>query len=326
MIEFNIFIRKVKFLFNYIIKRLLQLIPVLFGVSVIVFLMIYLIPGDAAEIIGGPTATAEEVESIRVKLGLDRPMYEQYIKYISGVLRGELGYSFQTGQSVSEAIKIRYGNTFSLAVFSAIIAAIIGVGAGVIAAVKQNSWFDYLSMSVATFGISAPTFWIGLLLIVVFCVKLKWLPISGFSSQFWTKDGLTHMILPSITLGFSSAAMIARMTRSSILEIIHQDYVETARAKGLSERVVILKHALKNALIPVITVIGVNFGGLLGGAVVVESVFAINGIGRLMVQSINARDFPMVQGTVLVVATTFVIINLLTDIIYAVIDPRISYK
>lgn len=315
-----------KFLFNYIIKRLLQLIPVLFGVSVIVFLMIYLIPGDAAEIIGGPTATAEEVESIRVKLGLDRPMYEQYIKYISGVLRGELGYSFQTGQSVSEAIKIRYGNTFSLAVFSAIIAAIIGVGAGVIAAVKQNSWFDYLSMSVATFGISAPTFWIGLLLIVVFCVKLKWLPISGFSSQFWTKDGLTHMILPSITLGFSSAAMIARMTRSSILEIIHQDYVETARAKGLSERVVILKHALKNALIPVITVIGVNFGGLLGGAVVVESVFAINGIGRLMVQSINARDFPMVQGTVLVVATTFVIINLLTDIIYAVIDPRISYK
>ncbi|HBM76310.1 MAG TPA: peptide ABC transporter permease [Clostridiaceae bacterium] len=313
-------------MFNYIIKRLLQLIPVLFGVSVIVFLMIYLIPGDAAEIIGGPTATAEEVENIRVKLGLDRPMYEQYIKYISGVLRGELGYSFQTGQSVSEAIKIRYGNTFSLAVFSAIIAAIIGVGAGVIAAVKQNSWFDYLSMSVATFGISAPTFWIGLLLIVVFCVKLKWLPISGFSSQFWTKDGLTHMILPSITLGFSSAAMIARMTRSSILEIIHQDYVETARAKGLSERVVILKHALKNALIPVITVIGVNFGGLLGGAVVVESVFAINGIGRLMVQSINARDFPMVQGTVLVVATTFVIINLLTDIIYAVIDPRISYK
>jgi peptide/nickel transport system permease protein len=316
----------VKFLFNYIIKRLLQLIPVLFGVSVIVFLMIYLIPGDAAEIIGGPTATAEEVENIRVKLGLDRPMYEQYIKYISGVLKGELGYSFQTGQSVSEAIKIRYGNTFSLAVFSAIIAAIIGVGAGVIAAVKQNSWFDYLSMSVATFGISAPTFWIGLLLIVVFCVKLKWLPISGFSSQFWTKDGLMHMILPSITLGFSSAAMIARMTRSSILEIIHQDYVETARAKGLSERVVILKHALKNALIPVITVIGVNFGGLLGGAVVVESVFAINGIGRLMVQSINARDFPMVQGTVLVVATTFVIINLLTDIIYAVIDPRISYK
>lgn len=313
-------------MFNYITKRLLQLIPVLLGVSIIVFLMIYLIPGDAAEIIGGPTATAEEVANIRVKLGLDRPMHEQYIKYLSGVLKGDLGYSFQTGQSVSEAIKIRYGNTFSLALFSALIATVIGVSAGIIAAVKQNSWFDYLSMSIATFGISAPTFWIGLLFIVVFCVKLKLLPISGFSSRFWTKDGLMHMILPAITLGFSSAAMIARMTRSSILEIIHQDYVETARAKGLSENVVVLKHALKNALIPVVTVIGVNFGGLLGGAVVVESVFAINGIGRLMVQAINARDFPMVQGTVLIVAATFVIINLITDIIYAVIDPRISYK
>ena len=311
---------------SYIARRLLQLIPVLVGVSVVVFLMIYLIPGDAAEIIGGPTATAEEITNIRVKLGLDRPMYEQYFKYISGVLQGDLGYSFQTGQAVSEAIKTRYANTFNLAIFSVLIAAIIGVCAGIIAAVKQNSWFDYLSMSIATLGISAPTFWIGLLLIVVFCVNLKWLNISGFNGQIWTKEGFVSMLLPATTLGFNSAAMIARMTRSSVLEIIHQDYIHTARAKGLNERLVVLKHALKNALIPIVTVIGVNFGALLGGTVVVESVFAINGIGRLMVQAINARDFPMVQGTVLVVATTFVLINLLTDILYGVIDPRISYK
>jgi len=313
-------------LLNYFLKRLLQLIPVLIGVSIVVFLMIYLIPGDAAEVIGGPTATAEEVVNIRIKLGLDRPMHEQYFKYLSGVLKGDLGYSFQTGQAVSEAIRTRYANTFNLAIFSVLIAALIGVCAGIIAAVKQNSWFDYLSMSIATLGISAPTFWIGLLLIVVFCVQLKILNISGFNGQIWTREGFTAMILPAATLGFNSAAMIARMTRSSVLEIIHQDYIHTARAKGLNEKIVILKHALKNALIPIVTVIGVNFGSLLGGTVVVESVFAINGIGRLMVQAINARDFPMVQGTVLIVASTFVLINLLTDMLYAVIDPRISYK
>lgn len=311
---------------SYFLKRLLQLIPVLVGVSIVVFLMIYLIPGDAAEVIGGPTATAEEIVNIRVKLGLDRPMHEQYFRYMSDVLKGDLGYSFQTGQAVSEAIKTRYANTFNLAIFSVLIAAIIGVCAGIIAAVKQNSWFDYLSMSIATLGISAPTFWIGLLLIIVFCVQLKVLNISGFNGQIWTKEGFVAMILPATTLGFNSAAMIARMTRSSVLEIIHQDYIHTAKAKGLNGRIVVLKHALKNALIPIVTVIGVNFGSLLGGTVVVESVFAINGIGRLMVQAINARDFPMVQGTVLVVASTFVLINLLTDILYAVIDPRISYK
>ncbi|MDI6600427.1 MAG: ABC transporter permease [Thermoanaerobacteraceae bacterium] len=311
---------------GYIVKRLLQLIPVLIGVSIVVFLMIYLIPGDAAEVIAGPTATAEEITNIRIKLGLDQPAYVQYFRYMSGVVRGDLGYSFQTGQAVSEAIATRYVNTFGLALFSALIAVIIGVTAGIISAVKQNSWFDHICMSISILGISAPTFWIGLLLIIIFCVELKILPISGLSGQLWTWDGMKHMILPAITLGFNSSAMIARMTRSSVLEIIHQDYIMTARAKGLSEFIVIMKHAFKNALIPIITVIGIDFGSLLGGAVVVESVFAINGIGRLMVQSINARDFPMVQGTVLVVATTFVLINLMVDIIYAAIDPRISYK
>ncbi|TZE80979.1 ABC transporter permease [Calorimonas adulescens] len=311
---------------GYIVKRLLQLIPVLIGVSIVVFLMIYLIPGDAAEVIAGPTATAEEIANIRIKLGLDQPAYVQYFRYMSGVVRGDLGYSFQTGQAVSEAIATRYVNTFGLALFSALIAVIIGVTAGIISAVKQNSWFDHICMSISILGISAPTFWIGLLLIIIFCVELKILPISGLSGQLWTLDGMKHMILPAVTLGFNSSAMIARMTRSSVLEIIHQDYIMTARAKGLSEFIVIMKHAFKNALIPIITVVGIDFGSLLGGAVVVESVFAINGIGRLMVQSINARDFPMVQGTVLVVATTFVLINLMVDIIYAAIDPRISYK
>jgi peptide/nickel transport system permease protein len=181
-------------------------------------------------------------------------------------------------------------------------------------------------MSVSTLGISAPSFWIGLMLMVVFCIKLKLFPISGFNGKIWTADGISHMILPAVTLGFGSSAMIARMTRSSLLEIIHQDYIQTARAKGVKEKLVILKHALKNALIPIITIVGLDFGGLLGGAVVVESVFAINGVGRLMVQAINARDFPMVQGTVFVVAITFVLINLMVDLLYAVADPRISYK
>lgn len=311
---------------KYILKRLLQLIPVLIGVSILVFLMTYLIPGDAAEVIGGPTATAEEIVNIRQKLGLNQPAYIQYFKYMLHVLRGDLGFSFQTGQPVGEAIGVRYGNTFSLALFSALLAMIIGVVVGIISASKQNSWFDRISMSISTLGISAPSFWIGLLLIVVFSIKLKLMPISGFNGKVWTIDGLIHLILPAVTLGFGSSAMIARMTRSALLEIIHQDYIQTARAKGVKERLVILKHALKNALIPIITIVGLDFGGLLGGAVVVESVFAINGLGRLMVQAINARDFPMVQGTVFVVATTFVLVNLLVDILYAAVDPRISYN
>lgn len=308
------------------IKRLFKLIPVLFGVSIAVFLMIYLIPGNAAEVVAGPTATPEEIHNIAVKLGLDQPAYVQYLRYMGGVLKGDLGYSYQTGQSVAEAISTRYANTFSLALFSALVATIVGVGTGIVASAKRNSFFDRLSMGISTLGISAPSFWIGLLFMIIFSMKLKWLPISGFNGMIWTKEGFSSLILPAVTLGFGSAAMTSRMTRSSMLEIIHQDYIQTARAKGVKERIVILKHALKNALIPIITIVGLNFGSLLGGAVVVESVFAINGIGRLMLQAISARDFPMVQGTVLVVATTFIIINLIVDILYAAIDPRIQYS
>jgi len=313
-------------LHKYIIRRFLQLIPVLIGVSIVIFLMIYLIPGDAAEVIAGPTATAEEVANIRIKLGLDRPPHEQYLGYMARVVQGVLGYSFQTGQAVSEAIAGRYVNTLSLAVFSALIAVVLGITAGIVAAAARNSWFDRLAMAVATLGISAPTFWIGLMLIIVFSVTLRLLPVAGFNGRIWTVEGFLQLLLPSLTLGFRSAAMIARMTRSSLLEIIHQDYIQTARAKGVREISVLLKHAFKNALVPIVTVIGVDFGVLLGGAVVVESVFAINGLGRLMVQAISARDFPMVQGTVLVVATTFVLVNLFVDLLYSVIDPRIAYS
>ena len=310
---------------TYVIRRILQLFPVLLGVSVVIFLMIYLIPGDAAEVIAGPTATAEEVANIRIKLGLDRPAYEQYLSYMSRVFQGDFGYSFQTGQAVSEAIAGRYVNTLSLAVFSALVAIILGIGAGIIAAATRNSWFDRFAMAVATLGISAPTFWIGLMLIIVFSVTLRLLPVAGFNGRIWSVEGFLQLLLPALTLGFHSSAMIARMTRSSLLEIIHQDYIQTARAKGVREIKVLLKHAFKNALIPIVTIIGVDFGSLLGGAVVVESVFAINGLGRLMVQAISARDFPMVQGTVLVIATTFVLVNLLVDLLYSAIDPRISY-
>jgi len=313
-------------LHKYIIRRFLQLIPVLIGVSIVIFLMIYLIPGDAAEVSAGPTATAEEVANIRIKLGLDRPPHEQYLGYMARVFQGDLGYSFQTGQAVSEAIAGRYVNTLSLAVFSALIAVVLGITAGIVAAAARNSWFDRLAMAVATLGISAPTFWIGLMLIIVFSVTLRLLPVAGFNGRIWTVEGFLQLLLPSLTLGFRSAAMIARMTRSSLLEIIHQDYIQTARAKGVREISVLLKHAFKNALVPIVTVIGVDFGVLLGGAVVVESVFAINGLGRLMVQAISARDFPMVQGTVLVVATTFVLVNLFVDLLYSVIDPRIAYS
>lgn len=311
---------------RYLSKRILQLIPVLFGVSVMVFLMIYLIPGNAAEVIAGPAASADDVRNISIKLGLNKPAYVQYFNYIGGVLKGNLGYSYQTGQSVSNAIGVRYVNTFSLALLSALIAVIIGVSTGIIAGTFRNSWFDRICMGISTFGISAPTFWIGFMLIVIFSVKLKMFPISGFNGNIFSINGFIHLLLPALTLGFNSSAMIARMTRSTLLEVISEDYIQTARAKGLKEKTVILKHAFKNVLVPIVTIVGIDFGSLLGGAVVVESVFAINGIGRLMIQAISARDFPMVQGTVLVVATTFVIINLFVDILYSAIDPRIKYS
>jgi peptide/nickel transport system permease protein len=308
-----------------IVRRFIQLILLLIGISFLVFTSMHIAPGDPAAIIGGPTATESDIAAIRENLGLNDPFLVQYWNYLKGILQGDLGYSYQTKQSVAEAIAIRFPNTLNLAIASMIVAVVIGVMAGIISALKQNSWLDVTSTVFALAGISIPNFWLGTILILVFAVNLQVLPVGGLDAPFWTVEGMKQLILPATTLGTGSAAMIARMSRSSMLEVIRADYIRTARAKGLKEKSIIGIHALKNAMIPVITVIGLNFGFLLGGTIITEQVFAINGIGRLMIDAIAARDFPMVQGSVLLVATLFVLVNLIVDIIYVFIDPRISY-
>ena len=310
---------------NYILRRLFSLFLLLIGVSFIVFISMHLIPGDPAQIIGGPTATQSDIHAIRQSLGLNEPILTQYWHYLVGLVHGNLGYSYQTKEPVSQAIMIRFPNTLNLAIASIVVAIFIGIPAGIISALKQNSITDISTTSVVLLGMSIPHFWLGAMLILLFAVDLQWLPVSGLSAPFWTLDGLRHLILPAITLGTGSAAMIARMSRATMLEVIRSDYIRTARAKGVKERTVIWLHALRNAMIPVITVIGLNFGFLLGGTIITEQVFAINGVGRLLIESIISRDFPMVQGAVLLIATLFVVVNLLVDILYALIDPRISY-
>lgn len=309
-----------------IVRRIAQLFLLLIGISFIVFMSMHIAPGDPASIIGGPTATQSDIDAIKEKLGLNDTVFVQYWRYISGVLQGDLGYSFQTKQSVSEALIIRFPNTLNLAIASIIVAVVIGVTVGIISALKRNSWVDIVGTVAALAGISIPNFWLGTILILIFSVNLQWLPVGGLSAPFWTIEGMKQLALPAITLGTASAAMIARMTRSTMLEVISADYVRTARAKGVKEKTVIMFHCLRNAMIPVITVIGLNFGFLLGGTIITEQVFAINGVGRLMIDAIASRDFPMVQGSVLLVATLFVVVNLAVDIVYAFIDPRISYE
>ncbi|PEJ58256.1 MULTISPECIES: ABC transporter permease [unclassified Bacillus (in: firmicutes)] len=308
-----------------ILRRLFQLFLLLLGISFLVFASMHLAPGDPAAVIGGPTATKADLSAIRESLGLNDPFFVQYWHYLSGVLHGNFGYSFQTKQSVAEAISIRFPNTLSLAIASMVVAVIIGVVTGIISALKQNSWMDVSSTIIALAGISVPNFWLGAILILIFGVNLQILPVGGLDSPIWTLAGLKQIILPAIALGTASAAMIARMSRSSMLEVIRADYIRTARAKGVKEKSIVWIHALKNSMIPVITVIGLNFGFLLGGTIITEQVFAINGVGRLMIDAIASRDFPMVQGAVLLVATLFVIVNLFVDILYVFIDPRISY-
>jgi peptide/nickel transport system permease protein len=309
-----------------IVRRFIQLVFLLFGISFLVFSSMYLAPGDPASMIGGPTATETDLEAIRDNLGLNEPFLAQYGNYLAGVVQGDLGFSYQTRQPVSEAIAIRFPNTLKLAIASMVIAVLIGIFAGLISALKHNSWMDLTSTTFALAGISIPNFWLGALLILIFSVNLQWLPVAGLSDPWFTVEGMKQLILPAITLGTGSAAMIARMVRSSMLEVVRADYVRTARAKGVKERNVIWIHTLKNAMIPVITVIGLNFGALLGGTIITEKVFAINGVGRLMIDAIAARDFPMVQGSVLLVATLFVLVNLIVDIVYTYIDPRIKFQ
>jgi peptide/nickel transport system permease protein len=304
---------------RYILKRVIMLLPVLFGVSLISFSLLHMVPGDPAVLLAGEDANPEFIKKVRAEYGLDQPLYVQYVHFVSHVARGDFGISIRNREPVIKLLKERFLFTIQLSFLSILIAGFLGLIAGVISATRQYSLFDNLSMVGALFGISMPIFWFGLLLMLVFSVHLRWFPAGG-------KGTIIHLILPAIALGAASAAVIARMTRASMLEIIRQDYIRTARANGLREFVITYRHALKNAMIPVITVFGLEFGYMLGGAVLTETVFSLPGVGRLMVDGIFWRDYPIVQGSMLLVATTFVVVNLLTDIAYAFFDPRIRYE
>ncbi|MEW5934476.1 MAG: nickel ABC transporter permease [Bacillota bacterium] len=304
---------------QYAARRLLLLIPILIGVSVVVFLLVHLIPGDPARVLAGQEATREDIEAIRHRLGLDAPLHLQYFRFAAGLAGGDLGESIRTGRPVVEELRVRWPVTIRLTVCALVVMILLGVPAGIISATRPNSVFDNTSMMAALVGVSMPVFWLGLMLMLLFAYYLRLLPTAG--STTWK-----HFVLPALTLGLSSSAILARLTRSSMLEVMGQDFVRTARAKGLAERVVIYKHALRNALIPVVTVVGLEFGSLLGGAVLTETVFTINGMGRYMVLSIGFRDYPVVQGAVLIFALGFVLVNLVVDLTYAVVDPRIRYR
>ena len=299
-------------------KRLVYLVLVLVGVSFLVFLLLYMTPGDPVRMMLGESATPEAQAELRLELGLDDPFLVQYGRYIKNiVVHQDLGTSYSTRRPVLDEIMTVFPNTVKLATAAIIIAVILGTFLGIVSAVKQNSLLDNAVMVLALIGTSAPIFWIGILMIILFSVNLGWLPPSGFGS-------FKQLIMPALALGMQSTAVVARMTRSSMLEVIRQDFVKTARAKGQKESVVIMKHVFRNALIPVITVVGLQFGTLLGGAMLTEVVFSIPGVGRLMIEAIKQRDFPIVQGSVLFVAACFSLVNLAVDLLYAVVDPKVS--
>jgi len=304
---------------RYILKRLAMLVPVLFGVTVVSFSLLQIVPGDPAVLLAGEDANPDFIEAVRKEYGFDQPLYIQYFRFISHAVQGDFGISIRNREPVVNLLIQRFAFTVQLSFLSILVAAFIGLVAGVISATRQYSIFDNLSMVGALFGISMPIFWLGLLLMLVFSVYLGWFPAGG-------SGGLKHLVLPPLPLGAASAAVIARMTRASMLEVIRQDFIRTARANGLKEWVVIYKHALKNAMIPVITVFGLEFGYMLGGAVLTETVFSLPGVGRLMVEGIFQRDYAVVQGSMILVAGTFVLVNLATDIAYALFDPKIRYE
>jgi len=307
-------------LLNYIIRRLLGAIPVLIGVITVVFILTTIVPGDPARIMMGQRGKPETIAKIRHEMGLDKPLQVQFFDFLKNAITLNLGKSYRNNMTVVQALAIRMPVTFKLAFFAMLVAVFIGVPLGIISAVKQYSWFDYGAMLFAILGISAPVFWVGLLSVVLFCVKLGWIPGTG------TGNGeLIYYILPSIVLGLRPGALIARLTRSSMLEIIRQDYIRTARAKGLAERVVIMKHALRNALIPVVTIIGIEVANLLSGVVVTEQIFSLPGLGRLSVEALVNRDFPVIRGVVLFMAFIFVLSNLIVDLTYPLFDPRIKF-
>lgn len=302
---------------KYILRRLLMMIPVMLGVTFLVYFIVSLTPGDVAANILGIGATEEAIIELTEEMGLDDPIIVQYGRYMGDLLTGDMGTSYATGKAVSSEISQRFPNTLKLTISAIFLSVLISIPIGVVSATKQYSIFDNVGMVIALVGISMPSFWTGLILIIVFSLKLGWFPSGGM-------EGLKSLILPAFTLAIASTASITRTTRSSMLEVIRQDYINTAKAKGVSRSVVIRKHALKNALIPAITVIGLEFGVLLGGAVLTETVFSWPGIGRLMVESIQRKDTPMVLGCIIIFALAFSLVNLLIDILYAYIDPRIK--
>ena len=313
---------------EYIFKRLLLTIPVLLGVSILVFSVIHLAPGDPAVIMLGPLATKESIENLHQELGLDRPLVVQYLAWMSKVVQLDFGRSVVLGREVFPEIWLRFKATMILTLASLSLAILIGVVAGITSAVRQYSIFDGLSMLTALAGVSMPVFFTGIVLIILFSMQLNLFPTAGMYSPAGGDllDLLHHLVLPAITLGTASAAVLARMTRSAMLETIRQDYIRTARAKGLAERAVIYVHALRNAAITIITVLGMQVGYQLGGAILTETVFSWPGIGMMMVRAIQVRDYPMVQGGVLFVAAVFVFVNIIVDIAYAFLDPRIRYR
>jgi peptide/nickel transport system permease protein len=311
--------------YAYIARRFLQAIPVMVLVATAVFLLLRLTPGDPTDILLGPEATPERAAELRRDLGLDKPLPVQWVVWFSHVLRGDLGESIFLRRPVTQAIWERAEPTLMLTFLSLIIAVMLGLSLGIAAAVRQGSWADIAAMLVSLAGISMPTFWIGLNLILVFAVILGLLPVAGYkplSEGLW--ENVRYLVLPAVTLGFYDAALLARMTRSMMLGVLKEHYVRTARSIGVSERRVVLRHALRNALIPLLTIVGLMFAGLMGGALVTETVFNIPGVGRLLIQAVLRRDYALVQGIVLLIAGAYVFINLCVDILYGVLDPRIS--
>jgi peptide/nickel transport system permease protein len=332
---------------GFIIRRILAVIPTILGITIIIFMMLAITPGDPAELLLGERATKESLEAMREYLGLQKPLYVQYGMFLKRVAKFDLGETIWTRQKVYIEIMERFPATIELTVAAMIISTFLGILLGMISATKQYSWFDYTSMLGSLFGVSMPVFWLGLMLMLIFSLNLGWFPMSGrlgvdidltiitnfyvldsILTRNWTalKDTLMHLALPAIALSTIPLAIVARMTRSSMLEVLRQDYIKTARAKGLSEVKVVLKHALRNGLIPVVTVVGLQFGILLGGAILTETVFAWPGVGKWLYDGVVKRDYMVIQGGTLLVATIFVIINLIVDVLYAVINPRISVK
>jgi ABC-type dipeptide/oligopeptide/nickel transport system permease component len=305
---------------KYILRRTAVAIPLILAIATIVFVMLRVaLPGDPAVLLAGDRATPELIEQVRKNLGLDRSIPEQYVIFLTKAAQGDLGRSVKFGEPVTGVIIKAFPFTITLTVLSVTVGTVIGLLVGIITAVRRGTWIDHVSIVLVVFFYSIPTFWLGLMLILIFAVALRWLPVQGVGT--WQ-----HFVMPVVTLGIGQAALVARLARSSMIGVLGTQYVQTARAKGLKERWVILSHALKNTLIPIVTVVGLSIGGLLGGAVITENIFGLPGVGRIAIEAINNRDYPMIQGTVLLVASAFVFVNLVVDIIYVYIDPRIRYK